>query len=48
MNGPLLAYCLLFENFGGHGAVVSAADYSYANREVNGSNLTVSTDDPLG
>ena len=32
----------------GGGVVVSAPDYSSTNREVGGSNLTVSTDDPLG
>ena len=32
----------------GGGAVVSAADYSSANREVGGSSLTVNTDDQLG
>ena len=32
----------------GGDAVVSAAEYSSANREFGGSSLTVSTDDPLG
>ena len=39
---------LLISYAWGGGTVVSTTDYSSANREVGGSSLTVSTDDPLG